>query len=373
MGNKGCGNNQNQELVILKHAVENTNEAFVTINENHEVLVFNKAAEEIFGYSRHEVIGRDLDVIMSPACSQNHHEAVRCYIETKAPRRIGHVTEIMATRKNGETFPASISFSVTQVEGRYFFTAIVRDMTHTRALQEKIVQSERLAALGQLVAEITHEIKNPLMMIGGFAQQLIRRRDDDNDLKKLNIIADEVRRLEGLIADLREFYLPKAIASGPVNVKALVNEVYALVKDDCGVKQIRTSLDIDEHAELVAGDAGRLKQVLLNLVKNSIEAMESGGDLSVQARLSGDQVEIIVADSGYGIPEADKDKIFSPFFTTKRHGTGLGLCISKRIIDEHEGGSFCVETEEGKGTKIKLSLPRYLGKPGDVSKQAVVH
>ena len=101
--------------------------------------------------------------------------------------------------------------------------------------------------------------------------------------------------------------------------------------------------------------------------------MESGGDLSVQARLSGDQVEIIVADSGYGIPEADKDKIFSPFFTTKRHGTGLGLCISKRIIDEHEGGSFCVETEEGKGTKIKLSLPRYLRKSGDVSKQAVVH
>ena len=99
MGNKGRRNNQNQELVILKHAVENTNEAFVTINENHEVLVFNKAAEGIFGYSRHEVIGRDLDVIMSPGCSQNHHEAVRRYIETKAPRRIGHVTEIIATRK----------------------------------------------------------------------------------------------------------------------------------------------------------------------------------------------------------------------------------------------------------------------------------
>ena len=246
-------------------------------------------------------------------------------------------------------------------------------MTDTRALQEKIVQSERLAALGQLVAEITHEIKNPLMMIGGFAQQLIRRKDDDNDLKKLNIIADEVRRLEGLVADLRELYLPKSIVSVPVNVKALVNEVYALVKDDCEVKQIRTSVDIDEDAKLVSGDAGRLKQVLLNLVKNSIEAMESGGDLSVQVRLSGDQVEIIVADSGYGIPEADKDKIFSPFFTTKRHGTGLGLCISKRIIDEHEGGSFCVETEEGKGTKIKVSLPCYLGKPGGVSKQAIVH
>ena len=170
--------NQNQEMVILKNAVENTNEAFVTIDENHKVLFFNKAAEKIFGYTRKEVIGRDLNVIMSPGCSRNHREAVTRYVKTRIPGRIGHETEMSATRKNGDIFPASISFSVTEVSSKLFFTGIVRDMTETRALQEQIMHSERLAALGQLAAEITHEIKNPLMLIGGFAQQLSRVIDD---------------------------------------------------------------------------------------------------------------------------------------------------------------------------------------------------
>jgi two-component system sensor kinase FixL len=352
-----------QELVILKHAVENTNEAFVTIDEDHKVLFFNRAAEKVFGYSRDEVIGHDLDVVMSPSCSRNHREAVSRYVKTRIPLRIGHETELVATRANGETFPSAISFSVTEVAGGLFFTGIVRDLTETRALQEQLVQSERLAALGQLVAEITHEIKNPLMMIGGFARQLIRISDDKKSLEKLNIIAEEVKRLEHLLTDLREFYLPKAIISGPVNIKELFHETYSLVRNDFKKKDIKSTLEIDEKALLVSGDAERLKQVFLNLVKNSIEAMQSGGNLSIEAKLSGDQVKIIVTDDGCGIPQKDTEKIFSPFFTTKRHGTGLGLCVSKRIVEDHKGSSFIVESEEGKGTTFEISLPLYRGDP----------
>lgn len=357
MGNEASRDDENQVLAILKHALENTNEAFVTIDEDHRILFFNKAAERIFGYSQQEVIGHDLDVIMSPSCSRNHRAAVSRYVKTRIPGRIGHESEIQATSKNGNTFPASISFSVTEVKGKLFFTGIVRDITETRALREQIVRSERLAALGQLVAEITHEIKNPLMMIGGFARQLIPAIGDEKNLQKLNIITDEVKRLEILLADLREFYLPKTIATEPVNIKSLLQEVRSLVKADCKKKNIRTELDLDDKALLVAGDRSRLKQVFLNLVKNSIEAMDDGGNLLVQTRLSGDQVEITVADDGSGIPEGDREKIFSPFFTTKRHGTGLGLCISKRIIEEHGGSSLSVESEEGKGTTFKMSLP----------------
>jgi len=357
MGNKDIHDDENQVLAILRRALENTNEAFVTIDEDHEVIFFNKAAERIFGYSQQEVLGHDLDVIMSPRCSRNHRQAVSRYVKTRIPGRIGHESEIQATRKNGDTFPASISFSVTEVRGKLFFTGIVRDMTETEALREKIVRSERLAALGQLVAEITHEIKNPLMMIGGFARQLIPAIDDEKNLKKLNIITDEVKRLENLLADLREFYLPKTIATKPVNIKRLLQEIRSLVREDCKKKNIRTQLDIDNKALQVAGDRSRLKQVFLNLVKNSIEAMDNGGNLVVRTRLSGDQVIITVTDDGRGIPEGDRDKIFAPFFTTKRHGTGLGLCISKRIMDEHPGSSFSVKSEEGKGTTFKMSLP----------------
>jgi len=361
MGNTGSKEDENRELMILKHAVENTNEAFVTIDKNHRVLFFNKAAEKVFGYGREEIIGHDLNVIMSPACSRNHREAVARYVKTRIPGRIGHVTDIVASRKNGETFPASISFSVTEVEEQLFFTGIVRDLTKTKELQEQVMQSERLAALGQMVAEITHEIKNPLMMIGGFAQQLMRETDDEKNLKKLNIITEEIRRLERLLADLKEFYQVRTIVSEPVDIRELLEKVFSLVKEECERHKIQTEAQLDEGALTVSGDRGRLEQVFLNLVKNSIEAMESGGKILIQSRLSGDQVEIMVTDEGCGISEQDKDKVFSPFFTTKKHGTGLGLCISKRIIEDHGGSSFFLKSEEGKGTTFKIRLPLYRG------------
>lgn len=368
MGTKFIDEDEKQVLLILKHAVENTNEAFVTIDQNHKVLFFNRAAEKIFGYSREEVVGYDLDVIMSSACSKNHRKAVAQYVKTKIPGRIGHETGIIATRKNGDTFPVSISFSVTEVNGKLFFTGILRDMTETKALQDKIMRSEKLAALGKLAAEITHEIKNPLMLIGGFALQLTKGVDDKESLRKIKIITKEVRRLEKLLADLREFHLPKTIALEAVNIKELLQEISSLAKEDCKEKNIQIMLNIDEQALLITGDSARLKQVFLNLVKNSIEAMEKGGAISIQTRLSGDRVEITVADEGKGIPEEDREKIFSPFFTTKKHGTGLGLGISKKIVEEHPGGSFSMKSKEGKGTAFTVTLPLHHECPEDPNK-----
>jgi len=357
MGNNFIDEDEKQILLILKHAVENTNEAFVTIDQNHKVLFFNKAAEKIFGYTREEVLGRDLDVIMSPACSKNHRKAVAQYFKTKIPGRIGHESEVLATRKNGDTFPASISFSVTEVNGKLFFTGILRDMTETQALQEQIRRSERLAALGKLVAEIAHEIKNPLMLIGGFALHLTKAIDDKENLHKLKIIIEEVKRLEKLLSDLREFHLLKVVPSEKVNIKELLGEISSLVKADCKKKNIQIMLNIDEQAPLVAGDSAGLKQVFLNLVKNSIEAMEKGGTISIGTRVFDNRMEISVADEGIGIPKKDREKIFTPFFTTKKHGTGLGLSISKKIVEEHAGGSFSMKSTEGNGTVFTVALP----------------
>ena len=348
---------ENKELSILRSAIENTNEAFVTIDENHKVLFFNKAAEEIFGYSRDEVIGHDLYIIMAPDCSRDHHQAVKHYLTTRAPIRIGHETELIATRKNGEKFPANISFSVSEVDEKTYFTGIVRDLTETTALQERVINSERLAALGQVVAEITHEIKNPLMMIGGFANQLTRQTKDDKTITKLNIIKDEVLRLEDLLKELRDYYLPRTLKAEEIDIYGLLKEVYSLVEDDCHRKNIRTEFKTDGESVITKGDRVKLKQVFLNLVKNSIEALENGGNLSVQSKLNGDRVEITITDDGCGIPRSNQEKIFTPFFTSKRRGSGLGLSISKRIIEEHEGGSIALESEEGKGTVFKVTMP----------------
>ena len=346
-----------KEIEIIKGAVENTNEAFVTIDRNHKVLFFNRAAEKIFGYRREEVVGHDLDAIMTPTCSRDHRKAVDRYVKTGIPKRIGHASELMATRKDGRTFPASISFSVSQVDGELYFTGIVSDLTETKALQDRILRSERLAALGQFVAEITHEIKNPLMMIGGFTRQLINKTQDDHTGSKLNIIAEEVKRLEELLNELREYYPSRALNVEDVDIGKLLKEIYNLVKRDC--ERERIEVDFKERGEslTVRGDKDKLKQVFLNLVKNAIEAMEHGGKLVIEDRLVGDHVEISISDNGCGISRENREKIFSPFFTTKRQGTGLGLNISKNIIEDHEGGAISLNSEEGKGTTFKVTLP----------------
>ena len=346
-----------KELAVLKGAVENTNEAFVTIDRKQKVLFFNKAAEKIFGYSREEVLGRDLDVIMSPKCSRDHHRAVARYIETGVPRRIGHHTEIMAVRKSGETFPADISFSISRADGMLYFTAIVRDLTETKALQERINRSERLAALGQVVAEISHEIKNPLMMIGGFAQQLVKESRDEKSLAKLHIIANEVQRLESLLKEMRDFYLPRALERKDIGINALLKQVQDFIKEDCEKRSIRPEFKTDREEIFVEGDRARLEQVLLNLAKNALEAMDQGGKISYASGLKQGVVEISISDKGVGISEEEKGKIFSPFHTTKKQGTGLGLSICKRIIEDHPGTSLSFTSEKGRGTTFTIKMP----------------
>jgi signal transduction histidine kinase len=244
-----------------------------------------------------------------------------------------------------------------------------RDVSERRRaeedLKEKLTESEHLAALGQLVAEITHEIKNPLMMIGGFAQQLIQPVDEETKIKKLTIIIEQVERLEELIAELRKLYLSKALSKEPFRLKGVLDRVYSLVKDECVKRNIQAKVIIDENDLLVSGDPSKIEQVFLNVIKNSIEAMENGGDLSIEVKLSGERAEITIGDDGCGIPKEHMDRILECFFTTKSYGTGLGLCISKKYIDEHEGSSISVDSEEGKGTTVKIGLPIYRRDSGD--------
>jgi len=348
---------EGKTLAILRSAVENTHEAFVTIDDRQKVLFFNKAAEKIFGYSQEEVVGCRLDVIMSPDCSQDHQKAIDRYVKTRVPRRISHGTELIATRKGGRKFPAEISFSIFEIDGRPYFTGIVRDLTETKALREQVLRAERLAALGQFVAEVTHEINNPLMMIGGFVRQLLRNKRDDTDRKKLNIIADEVVRLENLLRELKEFYRPRTLTLAAFDLNELLQEVFDLVQDECSSKDLKAGLRTGDRAALIRGDREKLKQVFLNLTRNSIDAMEPGGNLSLAGKRSGDHVTITVADDGCGIPEHEQDKVFSPFFSRKKHGTGLGLSICKSIIEGHAGCSFALESEEGKGTIVTIRIP----------------
>jgi two-component system sensor kinase FixL len=347
----------NQALTILQGAIENTNEGFVTIDENHRVVIFNREAERIFGVKREEILGKDLGDILTPQCSQGHKKAVALYLETRKPRLIGHQSEFLTARKNGQLFPLSISFSVSNIGEKTFFTGIIRDLTETKALEEQVLKSERLAALGQLVAEVSHEIKNPLVMIGGYARQLLRSAPDPKGRAKLQIIVDEVQRLETLIGEMRDLYRPKALNLETIDMALLLKEVRELIQEEARNKRIEVVLDIPPAPVMVEGDKDKLKQVILNLSRNGMEAMDQEGKLTVRARCLEDQVEVTISDEGPGIPEPELDKIFVPFYTTKKQGTGLGLSVSKRIIEEHPGGSFSLASGRDKGAVAKITMP----------------
>lgn len=347
------------ELNILKAAVNNANEAFVTIDRHSTVMFFNKAAERIFGYERNEVIGRDLAEILGPGCREGHERAVNNYIKTRKGRLLGHESEFQAMRKNGETFPASISFSLTEVDGSPYFTGIVRELTETKALHDQVVQAERLAALGQMAAEIGHEIKNPLVMIGGFARQLQKNIQSDKERAKLKMIVTEVERLERLLVNLKDLYRPSQLEFTTFDIDELVGEVCALAEMEADNSHITIDFKKSPGDKTVSADRDKLKQVLLNIIKNSCEALPGQGKVTVRSVLRDQTIRISIIDTGEGISPDIMKKVFSPFFTTKEDGTGLGLCISKRIIEDHTGGCLTMQSEEGKGTTVTIELSRH--------------
>jgi PAS domain S-box-containing protein len=358
-----------QQLAEKESIINGISDAIMLLDATtYRILDVNKAFLNLYRISSEQVLGKTCYEIThhrDKPCSQ-FLGLEPCPLEGSVSTGNVFDTEHVHKDREGNNLYFEItSYPLKDVQGKV--TRIIhlsRDVTDRRraeeALKEKVTRAEHLAALGQLVVEITHEIKNPLMMIGGFAQQLLQPADEKTRAEKLTIITEQVERLEKLLAELREYYLPKAPTFEAVNVKGVLEGIYSLVKDECAKKNIRTEAIIDENDLIVSWDPSKLEQVFLNVIKNSIEAMENGGNLSIRAKLSGDKVEITIDDDGCGIPKEHIDKILECFFTTKSYGTGLGLCISKKFIDEHDGGSFSVESEEGKGTTVNINLPIYL-------------
>jgi two-component system sensor histidine kinase HydH len=222
---------------------------------------------------------------------------------------------------------------------------------------EQLLRSERFAAVGEAAAYVSHEIKNPLMIIGGLAQQVGRRLEQPELQEKLNIIQGEVRRLENFLGDLRDFTRPALPVKETVNLNEVIHDVHLLMDCEAEKRHITISEHLDPHLPSLEADPGQMKQVLLNLIKNSLEAMDSGGEITLTSGVGGRYVWFSVHDTGAGVPPEMQDKVFNPFFTTKAKGTGLGLAVIHKIIFDHHG-SVALESKPEKGTTILVKLPR---------------
>jgi two-component system sensor histidine kinase HydH len=224
--------------------------------------------------------------------------------------------------------------------------------------QERLVHSERFAAVGEAAAYVSHEIKNPLMVIGGLAAQVERHlaAADITARDKLHIIQVEVRRLESFLGDLRDFLRPAPPAKREINLNEIILEVKTLMGEAAEDKGIKVEARLEQRLPQVKADPNQLEQVLVNLFKNAMEATDAKGRIILATGSQDEQVWFSIQDSGKGMTPEVEDKIFHPFFTTKEKGTGLGLAVINKIITDHNG-TIDLETAPGKGTTFTIRLP----------------
>lgn len=223
--------------------------------------------------------------------------------------------------------------------------------------QERLIHSERFAAVGEAAAYVSHEIKNPLMVIGGMAHQVERRLGDDQAAReKMQIIQNEVKRLEHFLGELRDFTRPVPPAKQQINLNRVIQEVQALMAEAAREKGVTLENRLEAGLPPVEADPNQMKQVLVNLIKNALEATEVQGRILLASGLRDGQVWFSVQDTGKGMPGEVLEKIFHPFFTTKDKGTGLGLAVIHKIITDHHG-TIMVESATGQGSTFTVRLP----------------
>jgi PAS domain S-box-containing protein len=338
--------------------IQTSNDGIVASDRQGNILIFNAGAEKILGYRQDEVIGNIKVHDLYPPQRAGQILKLLLSPDYGGPGRlINHETAVYA--KNGELIPVELSASLITED--HTFIAVVgffRDLRERRLLQERNLQNERLVVLGQMAAHISHEIKNPLMVIGGFARQVRENfaGPAEKNLAKLQIIIDEIKRLEGFLVEVGRYAKFSEPRLSPGDLNALIQDTCRLLEPVLQEKSLTLNLQLDPALPPFPFDPDHIRQVILNLLKNGIEAMAPPGRLSVASSNTSEQVFVHITDTGPGIPPDVLAKIFQPFFSTKPQGSGLGLAISQQIMAAHQGGIH-IHSQPGQGTRVTLSFP----------------
>ena len=336
---------------IIHSAVD----GIVVIDAHGRIEAFNPAAERLFGYAEKELLGQNVHVLMPSPYHEEHDTYLARYLATGRAKIIGTGREVIGRRSDGTTFPLHLSVGELTVEGERKFTGILHDLTRRVHLEERLREGATLAKVGEMAAVIAHEVKNPLAGIRGAIQVIGGRLPaDSRDAAVLNDIVKRIDALDGLMKDLLLFARPPQPRRASVDVVPLVTMTADLICQDPSLKDVQ--VDVDGSAPPLLADAEMLKIVFQNLLVNSAHAMQGQGKIDVTIAAVDGTCEISFTDSGPGIPEAIRDKIFTAFFTTKSRGSGLGLATAKRFVEAHQG-VIAVECPPAGGTKVTIRLP----------------
>lgn len=346
-------------------AVAGLAEAAVLLDLDGRVVDMNPAGETLLGIAVPQATGRRLGDFLLPAGHGWLAALVATTLREGVARRHGEGM----LRLPGGPAPVAATCAPTYDEAGRLAGAVLllHDATLERSLDEGSRRTERLAALGTVVQGLAHEIRNPLGGIKGAAQLLRTGLTDPDHVACVDVIVREVDRLNGLVEQLRTLGVPPRLELTAVNIHHVLSDVLLLQQQTPDWGTIELSLEFDPSLPAVPGDAAQLTQVFLNLVRNAVEALQGRGRLSVSTRLetafhvrlsAGRRryLTVVVADDGPGVPAESRDRLFSPFFTTKPRGTGLGLAACHRIVAEH-GGTIAHEPRPGGGALFRVRLP----------------
>ena len=361
--------------------VETASDAVICIDERGAILLANPATTKVFGYDPADLIGKPLTTLMPEYLRKVHEDGFRRYSATGQRHINWQGTELTGLRKNGQEFPVEISFGELTADGHRIFTGFVRDISERKQAEElraslhatqlELAQVSRLTTMGELAASIAHEVNQPLTAVTNNANaclRLLARRNLDPEVlhRALEEIVADGTRASAVIARIRAFIKKAPAERKELDINDVIQEVLALARRELSENRVLLELELTKTLPLVLVDRVQLQQVLLNLIMNGIEAMTAVTDrrrmLLVQSQV-GEAGDVLVAvhDSGSGLG-SEGDHVFTPFFTTKTNGMGMGLPISRSLIEGH-GGRLWSSPNSPHGAIFSFTLPAAAGSP----------
>jgi two-component system sensor histidine kinase HydH len=336
-----------------ENVVESMADGLVSVDREGRIVTLNRQATEILGSGRDTLEGRKITEILG--------EGIGGFLLATGGQTSVRDREIELRRKPEGGIPLSVSVAPLRDDGGQEMGAVllIRDLREIRALQEKVARGERLASLGRLAAGMAHEIRNPLSSIRGFAQYFVKRFSGlPEEQGYASVMVKEVDRMNRVISELLDFARPKEPRRESCVLETIAEQALKLLEQDLKARKTVVTKNYETGLPPVLADRDQISQIFINLLLNAMESMTEGGEIRIGLRRSGPlpTVEILIADTGGGIPEEDRDKIFEPFFSRKRKGTGLGLSIVHQIVTGHRG-EIGVESRPGEGTTFSIRLP----------------
>jgi PAS domain S-box-containing protein len=338
-------------------------DSIITINEQGTIQTVNPATETMFGYQASELIGKNVNILMPNPLRDEHDNYLRNYLKTGVRKIIGIGREISAIKRDGSVFPIHLAVSEVKLGDGLVFAGFIRDLTELKLMQSRVMMNERLAAIGQMVSGLAHETRNAFQRSHACLAELALDLDNmPNSLSLLNKVQRALDDVHWLLEEVRSYSAPIILQRRPRSIALLTQEAWQNLVDTNPSSIALPKFALEQEPDFPEScmiDDDRIKLVIRNLLENAFFACRKPGQILVRLKFeNSDQplVRIEVIDNGEGVAELDQETIFNPFYTTKTKGTGLGLAVSRRYVEAHEGRIY-VERADNGGACFVILLP----------------